>query len=237
MITGIIEVPEYLQFQICVFGSSFNDQFSATIDGRVRNGPTIMTVLVRPSDRRRAVALAACVLAAACRPDAVSPDDLLTAGDVQGTYSLCELRFTPSHRALPAADVLNAVMIADPPAPLPPPSITLSGVAPEFDLVYTRRRDGAAQRLDGDVEFGTGSVFLYLNSRAPTLVPFETLLPPGHLDLVFHAAAGRMTAGGEVSAYYVRRRDYAAAAGIPEEGLQERIVGHISAALARDGCG
>lgn len=185
----------------------------------------------------RAIALAACALAAACRPDTLSPGDLLTAGDVQGTYRLCELRFTPSHRALPAADVLNAVMIADPPAPLPPPSITLSGVAPEFDLVYTRRRDGAVQRLGGDVEFGTGSVFLYLNSQAPTVVPFEALLPQGHLDLVFHAAAGRMTAGEEVSAYYVRRRDYAAAAGIPEAGLQERIVGHITAAFARDGCG
>lgn len=184
----------------------------------------------------RTLALAACTLAAACGSDGVTPPDLLTPADVEGTYLLCELRFTPSQRALPAADVLAAVMIADPPAPLPPPSITLSGAAPEFELVYTRRRDGAPQRLRGDVEFGTGSVFLYLHSQAPSVVPFETLLPQAHLDLVFHAASGRMTAGGEVSAYYVNRRDYAAAAGIPEEGLQERIVGHITAAAARD-CG
>ena len=185
----------------------------------------------------RTLGVIGCTLAAACRSDAVAPGDVLTAADVQGTYRLCELRFTPSHRALPAADVLKAVMIADPRAPLPPPSITLSGVAPEFEFVYTRHRDGAARRLRGDVEFGTGSVILYVNSRAPTVVPFETLLPQGHLDLVFHAASGRMTAGEEVSAYSVRRRDYAAAAGIAEEGLQDRIVGHITAAFARDACG
>lgn len=185
----------------------------------------------------RTLGVIGCTLAAACRSDTVAPGDLLTAAEVQGTYRLCELRFTPSHRALPAADVLKAVMIADPPAPLPPPSITLSGVAPEFELIYTRRRDGAAQGLRGDVEFGTGSVFLYVHSQAPTVVPFETLLPPAHLDLVFHAGSGRMTAGEEVSAYYVRRRDYAAAAGISEEGLQDRIVGHITAAFARDTCG
>jgi hypothetical protein len=184
----------------------------------------------------RTLGLIGCTLAAACRFDGVGPGSLLTSADVQGTYRLCELRFTPSHQALPAADVLKAVMIADPPAPLPPPSITLSGVAAEFELVYTRRRDAAPQRLRGDVEFGTGSVFLYHSSQAPTVIPFETLLPQWHLDLVFHAASGRLTAGEEVSAYYVRRRDYATAAGIPEEGLQERIVGHITAAFARDGC-
>ena len=122
----------------------------------------------------RTLVVAGCALAAACRSDAVAPGDLLTAAEVQGTYRLCELRFTPSHRALPAADVLTAVMIADPPAPLPPPSITLSGAAPEFELVYTRRRDGVPQRLRGDVEFGTGSVFLYVSSQVPSVVPFET---------------------------------------------------------------
>jgi hypothetical protein len=184
----------------------------------------------------RGLAVAALAPAAACGYDAAAPDPLAPA-DVQGTYLLCELRFTPSQRALPIADVLASVMDVHPPSPLPPPSITLSAAAPEFELVYTRRVDGALQRLRGDVEFGGRSVFLYPNSQAPTLIPFEALLPQGHLDLVFHAATGRLTAGDEVSAYSVRRHDYAAAAGMDESGLQDRIFGHVTATLARDGCG
>lgn len=185
----------------------------------------------------RTLGLAGCTLAAACRSDGPASPTVLAPADVQGTYRVCALRFTPSHPALPAADVLAAVMVDDAAAPLPPPSITLSGVEPAFELVYTRRRDGAPQRLRGNVEFGAGSVFLYLHSQAPTTVPFEALLPPAHLDLVFHPASGQLTAGDEVSAYSVRRRDYAAAAGIVEEGLQDRITGHVTAALSRDGCG
>lgn len=185
----------------------------------------------------RMLCLAGCTLAAACTSDGFAPPDVLTPADVQGTYLLCELRFTPVQRALPAADVLASVIDAHPPAPLPPPSLALSGVSPEFELVYTRRGDGALQRLRGDVEYGPRSVFLYPNSQAPTVVPFEALLPQGHLDLVFHPSSGRLTAGDEVSAYWVRRRDYAAAARISEEGLQDRIYGHVNALFDRDGCG
>lgn len=184
----------------------------------------------------RTLALAGVTLAAACGTEGLGPREVLTPGDVQGTYLACELRFTPIHRALPAADVLAAVMVANPAPPLPPPSITLSGAAAEFELVYTRRGDGAVQRVRGDVEFGAGSVFLYLNSQVPTRVPFEALLPQGHLDLVFHAASGRLTAGDEVSAYWVRRGDYAAATGMDADALQDRIYGHIDAVFARDGC-
>src|SRR5687768_13924095 len=93
----------------------------------------------------RTLGLAACTLAAACGVDGLETPDLLTPADVQGTYLVCELRFTPVQRALPAADVLASVMDADPAPPLPPPSIALSGAGPEFELVYTRRRDGALQ--------------------------------------------------------------------------------------------
>jgi hypothetical protein len=185
----------------------------------------------------RALGAAGCTLAAACRFDGVAAPAPLTPGDVQGTYLVCELRFTPSQGALPVADVLGVVMMADPPPPLAPPSLTLSGAAPEFELVYTRRRDGATQRLRGEVEFGTGSVFLYVGSGGPSVVPFEALLPPWHLDLVFHAGAGRLTAGEEVSAYSVHRHDYAAATGVDEAGLHDRIPGHITAVFARNGCG
>ncbi|HYR12229.1 MAG TPA: hypothetical protein VEQ60_30865 [Longimicrobium sp.] len=185
----------------------------------------------------RGLGAAGCTLAAACGFDGVTAPALLTAGEVQGTYLVCELRFTPSQGALPPADVLGAVMVADPPPPLAPPSLTLGGAAPGFELAYTRRRDGTTQRLHGEVEFGTGSVFLYVGSGGPSVVPFEALLPPWHLDLVFHAATGRLTAGEEVSAYSVHRRDYAAATGVDEDGLRDRISGHVTAVFARNGCG
>ncbi|HEX8904684.1 MAG TPA: hypothetical protein VF771_07565, partial [Longimicrobiaceae bacterium] len=89
----------------------------------------------------------------------------------------------------------------------------------------------------GDVEFGGHSVFLFLTSQSPTIVQQEALLPPSHLDLVFDAGARRLTAGAEVSGYYVRRSDYARAAGISEEGLQDRILGHITAMLSEGSCG
>lgn len=179
---------------------------------------------------------AALAPALACYDGTLPAPDTLTPAEVGGVYAVCELRFTPSHGGLPEADVLAAVIDAAP-AEGPPPSLTLSGTAPEFELVYVRRRDGSVQRLGGEMEYGEGSVFLYSTSRLPSAVPFEALLPWAHLDLVFHAATRRLTAGVEVSAYSVRRGDYAAAAGIGTEGLPDRIWGHITAAFAEGTCG
>lgn len=185
----------------------------------------------------RAAVLASLSLAAACDSGISDlPDDTLTPADVQGTYLVCTLRFTPVQRALPAADVLARVMDVAPPPGQPAPSISLSGAAPEFDLVYVRRGDGALQQLRGDVEYGRTSVFLYPHSQAASLIALEALLPPAHLDLVFHPATRTLTAGDEVSAYAVRRQDYARAAGISAEGLQERIHGHITAVLSEGSC-
>jgi hypothetical protein len=172
------------------------------------------------------------VLAGACSPYSTDLPPALHAAQVQGTYRICMLRFTPVQRALPQADVLARVMDA-----VPVPTITLSGTTPEFELAYARRGETAVQRLRGDVEFGTSSVFLYPHSQTASLAALEALLPPAHLDLVFHPAARRLTAGSEVSAYWVRRQDYARAAGITAEGLQERISGHITAELAEAACG
>jgi hypothetical protein len=166
-----------------------------------------------------------------------NPDsERLTPDQVQGVYRLCALRFTPVQTALPAVDVFARVVD---PAPAPPgqsASLTLSGVAPEFDLVYTRRDLGTLRQVRGDVEFGGGSVFLYLTSRSPTIIQQEALLPPNHLDLVFHSASRELTAGSEVSAYQVRRSDYTHAAGISEEGLQDRILGHVQARFSQGTC-
>lgn len=184
----------------------------------------------------RAAALLALALPAACDAGAGTPPELLTPAEVQGIYLVCELRFTPVQRALPAADVLGSVMDPDPPAGRARPSLALSGTAPEFDLVYTRAADGALQQLRGDVEFGPTSVFLYPSSQTASQVALEALLPPAHLDLVFHRAPRRLTAGSEVSAYAVRRRDYARAVGISEDGLQERLLGHVTAVFAEGSC-
>lgn len=185
----------------------------------------------------RAAVLASLSLAAACDAGISDPlGDTLAPADVQGTYLVCTLRFTPVQRALPEADVLARVMDAAPPPGQPAPSISLSGAGPEFELVYVRRGDGTLQRLRGDVEYGRASVFLYPNSQTASLIALEALLPPAHLDLAFHPATRTLTAGDEVSAYSVRRQDYARAAGISPEGLQERIRGHVTAALSEGSC-
>jgi len=185
----------------------------------------------------RKVALACAAVLAGCGSDLGTGARTLTPAEVQGVYRICTLRFTPVQTALPAVDLLARVID---PAPAPPAqgaSLTLSGAAPQFELVYTHRGDNALRQVRGDMEFGTGSVFLYLTSQSPTIVQQEALLPPDHLDLVFHASPRRLTAGDEVSGYYVRTSDYTRAAGISGEGLQDRILGHVTAAFQVDGCG
>jgi hypothetical protein len=186
---------------------------------------------------RQAAAMACAAVLAGCGTDYGTGGTTLTPADVQGVYFVCTLRFTPVQTALPAVDLLARVID---PAPAPPAqgaSLTLSGAAPEFELVYSHRGDAALRQVRGDVEFGGGSVFLYLTSQSPTIVQQEALLPPNHLDLVFHASPRRLTAGDEVSSYYVRRSDYTRAAGISEEGLQDRILGHVTASFSAGACG
>ena len=43
------------------------------------------------------------VLLAACVDGGFTPPERLTPPEVAGTYRVCELRFTPTHRALPTA--------------------------------------------------------------------------------------------------------------------------------------
>jgi len=186
---------------------------------------------------RRAAAVACAVVLAGCDVDPGTGARTLTPAEVQGVYRICTLRFTPVQTALPPVDLLARVID---PAPAPPAqgaSLTLSGAAPEFELVYTRRGTTTLRQVRGDMEFGTGSVFLYLTSQSPTIIQQEALLPPNHLDLVFQASPRRLTAGSEVSSYYVRRSDYTSAAGISEEGLADHILGHVNASFSADACG
>ena len=183
----------------------------------------------------RAAVVPALLALAACA-DGGTMARRLTPAQVAGVYRVCTLRFTPVQTALPAADLMGSVVDTAPGPGKVEPSLTLSGVAPQFELVYTHAATGALRQVRGDVEYGEGSVFLYLLSQSPTIVQQEALLPPAHLDLVFHASPRRLTAGAEVSAYGVRRSDYARAAGITEEGLQDRVNGHLTAAFAEGAC-
>jgi hypothetical protein len=186
---------------------------------------------------RNAAAMVGAAVLAGCTGDPGTGTPPLTPADVQGVYFICTLRFTPVQTALPSVDLLARVID---PAPAPPAqgaSLTLSGAAPEFELVYSHRGDAALRQVRGDVELGTGSVFLFLTSQSPTIVQQEALLPPNHLDLVFHASPRRLTAGDEVSSYYVRRSDYTSAAGISGEGLQDHILGHVTASFSATACG
>ncbi len=187
--------------------------------------------------RAHRLALAVSVAAlAACDSYDIPHEDRLTPAEVAGVYNLCTLRFRPTQSALPAADVLQRVIDPAPPSGKLPPTLTLSPTAARFELAYTRRSDAFTQIVRGDVEFGESSVFLYLNSDAPVEAQQEALLPTGHFDLVFAPEPRRLTAGDEVSAYWVRRSDYTRAAGISEEGLQDRIWGHVSATFSAGAC-
>ncbi len=184
---------------------------------------------------RAAVVPAAFLALAACADGGTMPRRL-TPAQVAGVYRVCTLRFTPVQTALPAANLLGTVIDAAPGPGEVEPSLTLSGVAAQFELVYTHAGTGALRQVRGDVEYGENSVFLYLSSQTPSIVQQEALLPAAHLDLVYHPSPRRLTAGAEVSAYSVRRSDYARAAGIGEEGLQDRINGHLAAAFAEGAC-
>jgi hypothetical protein len=187
--------------------------------------------------RKVLIAASVLLLLPACGTDISTGGRVLGPADVQGVYRLCTLRFTPVQTALPAVDLLARVIDPAPAAPAQGASLTLSGAAPEFELVYTHRGDGALRQVRGDVEFGSSSVFLYLTSQSPTIIQQEALLPPNHLDLVFNASTRTLTAGDEVSGYYVRTSDYTRAAGISSEGLQDRILGHVTASFSAGTCG
>jgi hypothetical protein len=187
---------------------------------------------------RATIAVTAAGLLAACGSEIFTPGRTLTPADVQGVYRFCTLRFTPVQTALPPADLLASVIDTAAAAPAQGASLTLSPVSAQVEMVYTHRGDGALRQVRGDVEYGDSSVFLFLTSQTPTIIQQEALLPPDHFDLRFRRGSPRrLTAGDEVSSYFVRRSDYTRAAGISEEGLQDRILGHVTASFSSGSCG
>jgi hypothetical protein len=184
----------------------------------------------------RMLTIAALAGAAACFGDdgGTNTRPRLTPADVQGVYKICSLRFTPVQNALPAANLLQFVVHPSPPAPKQAPSLTLSGQTATYQLLYTRRSDSFTQDLRGNVAMGIDEIILSVPDEAANEVRRELLLP-GQMLLHFSNNPRQLTAVGEIG-YNVRRADYARAAGITEEGLQERIAGSLTGVFAADNC-
>ena len=191
-------------------------------------------MITRPPSRSLCI-LPLCALAAlaACDGDGTGSQGL-TPGQVQGVYSVCTLRFTPTQTAFPAANLLATVVNTTPPAPKQPPSLTLSGQANAYQLIYTRRSDNFLQQLNGSVDLRQSEVVADFPDEGDSEVVRELLLPAA-LAFTFADGPRRLTAAGSLT-YSVRRSDYARAAGISEEGLQERISGHLDATFTTDAC-
>jgi hypothetical protein len=189
---------------------------------------------MRPWSPLARVLPAALLLLAACDGGNSFDPDRLTSNQVDGLYEICDLRFVPVNAILPTADVRQGVMNLNPPATRPRPSLSLSNRS--FDLTYTRKSDNFLQQLRGTYDLGTSDVVLRIYSgEAPTALAAELLLPPS-VPLTFAGSPKRLTAGGNGFVYTVRRADYARAAGVQENGLQERIEGRLSATLAAPAC-
>ena len=147
---------------------------------------------MRPlASRARALAAAALLFpAAACDGGGGGTSvDRLTPREVAGVYQVCTLRFTPSQGALPVANLLERVIDATPPAGKLPPTVTLSGSVPQYQLVYTRTSDAFSQEQRGSVTFGERTVNLSLGSETGSEIVREALLP-STLSLTFNAGAG-----------------------------------------------
>lgn len=188
------------------------------------------------SNAVRLLALAS-VLTAACDGDGGPGPDRLTPGEVAGVYAVCTLRFQPSQTVLPAADIRANVIATPAPAGKPEPSLTLSPSTDEYELVYTRKSDSFLQQQRGSVGFGQQDVFVRLyNGNDASQIARETLLPPT-LSLRFEESPRRLSVSPGSFAYQVRRADYARAAGISEEGLQDQINGTLTATFQAGGCG
>jgi len=177
---------------------------------------------------------AALLALAACDGGNSFDPDRLTADQVDALYEICDLRFVPVNGVLPTADVRQGVMNLNPPATRPRPSLSLSNG--DFDFTYTRKSDNFLQQLRGSYSLGTDDVVLRIYSgETPTALAAELLLPQ-NVPLRFADSPRRLTAGGNGFIYTVRRADYARAANVSENGLQERIEGRIVASLAAPSC-
>lgn len=182
----------------------------------------------------RVVPFAAAALVAGCGGGGgTESNPRLTAAQVAGVYKLCTLSFRPIQTALPQAELLISVIDPAPPAPKTAPSLTLSGTTNAYQLIYTRSTDSFTQSLTGNVSLGSDAIILTFPGEENEIR--RELLLPGQLLLHFGDGPRHLAAVGETS-YAVRRADYARAAEISEEGLQERINGTVTGTFTTGTC-
>lgn len=182
--------------------------------------------------RSTLVILPALALLAACDGDGGTGSDPLTPQEVAGVYALCSLTFQPSNNALPAANLLNSVIDVTPPPGRPQPTIALANNA-TYDLAYTDQATQFLEQVRGSIGYREDQITLSFPSSDPNA---SALLMPRTLLLNYDGAAGRLTGDAAGFAYPVARADYAAAAGISQEGLQSSINGTVSVTFSLNGC-
>jgi hypothetical protein len=181
--------------------------------------------------RRNFVLLPALALLAACDGGGGSGSDRLRPEEVAGVYNLCTLRFQPSNGALPAADLLVSVVDTTPPAGRPEATIALaaSGI---YDLAYTSAQTSFIEQVRGSISYRENGVSL----SVPTQQQATALLLPRPVILNFNAGQGRLSGDASGFAHAVARGDYARAAGISEEGLQNTINGTTTVMFSAGAC-
>jgi hypothetical protein len=182
---------------------------------------------------RIAYSAAALLILAACSGGNGFTVDRLTPAEVAGTYNVCLLRFRPENSAFPVADLLVTVIDTTPPLNRPEPTLALSNSQQAYDLVYTRQDDSFLRQLQGTTGLGESTVTVDFFDGEAAGVAAEALLPES-VVFSFVASPNRLT--DTTGFYTVRRADYAAAADISENGLQDRVSGRLEAALTVGSC-
>ncbi|HEX6372085.1 MAG TPA: hypothetical protein VF006_24390 [Longimicrobium sp.] len=182
--------------------------------------------------RSTLVILPALALLAACDGDGGTRSDPLTPQEVAGVYELCTLRFQPSNTALPVANLLTSVVDTTPSPGRPEPTIALAANA-TYDLAYTDQQSQFLEQIRGSIGYREDQITLSFPTNDPNAA---ALLMPRSLLLNYDAASRRLTGDASGFPYPVTRADYATAAGISQEGLQNAINGTLQVSFALGGC-
>lgn len=181
--------------------------------------------------RRNLVLLPALALLAACDGDGGSGPSRLRPEEVAGVYNLCTLRFQPTNAALPAADLLVSVVDTTPPAGRPHATVALAANG-TYDLAYTSAQTAFIEQVRGSIVYQEHAVSLSI----PTQAQATALLLPRPVLLGFNEATGRLSGDASGFPHPVARADYARAAGISEDGLQNTINGNTTVVFSAGAC-
>lgn len=160
------------------------------------------------------------------------PNGLLTASEVQGSYSICTLTFTPEASFLDAVDVRAAAFALD--NPPTPPRIGLDSDR-TFELDYTPKGGNTDRELTGNFELGTSTILLNFTGG----VVSSSLLLPASI-MVSYQDSPEVISTDASNVFSVDRETYADLAEIPEEerdALSENISGRVALYASTSGCG